>query len=205
MKLFNLQNSLIEKNLKMFSTRDFMLLLGITKQAAYRLLWRYEKIGIIIQLKRGLYALKNDIPSSYSIANELYRPSYISFDTALSFHDIISETIYTITSATTAITREFKVNNILYSYNRIKKEAYTGYKPIKYNDKTILMAEPEKALADYLYFVDLKKRELHYERMNLKKISKYKLIKYIKLFKRLKMLNLMKKIYVNERKFTSSN
>jgi len=200
MKLAYLQDILKEKGLIIFSTRDLRLLLGISRPAAYRLLWRYEKKGHVIKLRRGLYALKNNFPPSYLVANKLYKPSYISFDTALSFNGIIPETIYSVTSATTRLTREFASAGIAYNYHRIKKDAYTGYKPIKYLGVTILMAEPEKALADYLYFVELKKRGLHYERLNLKIIDKAKLISYLKLFNRPKMLDLMDKIYADFRK-----
>ena len=199
MKLIDLQNALKEKGLKIFSTREFRLLLDVSESAAFRLLWRYEQKGILVKLKRGLYALKSDLPSTYLIANKLYVPSYISFDTALSYYGVIPETIYSVTSATTKITREFEVAGIAYNYHRIKKKAYTGYKPIKFLGTIVLMAEPEKALADYLYFVDLKKRGLHYERINLRKIKQNKLIKYIKLFGRPKMLELMEKVYVNFR------
>jgi len=62
------------------------------------------------------------------------------------------------------------------------------------------MAEPEKALADYLYFVALKKRGLHYERLDLKKIKKTNLLSYIKLFQKPKMVELVEKIYTEFKK-----
>lgn len=200
MKLAFLQNVLTEKGLKIFSTRDLKLLLGISEAATQRLLWRYVKRGLLVKLRRGLYALAGNIPSSYLVANKLYQPSYISFDTALSYYDIIPETIYPVTSATTMITREFIATGATYIYHRIKKEAYTGYKPARYRDTIILIAEPEKALADYLYFVDIKRRGLHYERMDLKKISQKKLLAYVGLFKRPGMFGLIKEIYAEFRK-----
>ena len=130
----------------------------------------------------------------------LGKPSYISFDTALSFHGIIPETIYTITSATTKATREFKINNMYFTYCKIKKSVYTGYRPIKYLNEIVLIAEPEKALADYFYFIELKKRQLNYERLNLKNIRKNKLISFAKLFNRPRMLNLINQIYADFRK-----
>jgi predicted transcriptional regulator of viral defense system len=169
--------------------------LGTSESAAYFLLWSYVKKGYVIKLKRGLYALKSNFPSPYLVSNRLYQPSYISFDTALSFHHLIPETIYAITCATTNITREFVAKGIVYTYHRIKKSAFTGYEPIKYMGRVIFMAKPEKALADYLYFVDLKQRSLQYERLDLKDINKQKLLEYIKLFKRPKMYRLVDEIY----------
>lgn len=200
MKLIEIQKKLLESGLKIFSKLEFMRLIDASQVSSQKLLERYTQKGVFVRLKGGVYALKMNFPSGYLIANRLYQPSYISFDTALSYHGIIPETIYSSTSATTKITREFGVAGVAYDYHRIKKEVYTGYKPIKYHDTVILIAEPEKALADYLYFVDIKKREMHYERMDLRKINRKKLIKYIKLFGRPRMLDLMDKIYAESRK-----
>ncbi|MBI5701828.1 hypothetical protein HZC34_08330 [Candidatus Saganbacteria bacterium] len=197
MKLIELQQILAKKKIKIFSKRDFRVLLDISESAAHRLLWRYTKKGVIIRLKGGLYALASSMPDQYLIANYIYRPSYISFDTALSFYNIIPETIYGVTSVTVKASRRFETAGIVYHYSHVKQDFFTGYKPIKHDYATVLMAEPEKALADYLYFVDLKKRQLHYERLNLKKIKKDMLIKYAKLFKRPRMLELIKGIYAD--------
>lgn len=200
MKLIALQTILKEKGMKLFSAHELQMLLNISSSALNRLIWSYAKKGFIIKLKNNLYSLAENPASPYFIANRLYSPSYISFDTALSFHKIIPETIYPFTSATPKITRLFEAANIAYHYFHIKKEAYTGYIPLKYDHNTVLMAEPEKALADYLYFVSLKKRGLHYERIDLSHINRAKLIAYIKLFKRPNLLKLMEQIYAAGRK-----
>ncbi len=191
-----------ETRMKLFSAHELQMLLKVSPSALNRLVWSYVKKGFLVKLKNNLYCLAENPPSPYCIANKLYSPSYISFDTALSFYGIIPETIYTLTSATAKTTRKFEAAGIAYHYFHIKKEAYTGYIPLKHDENIVHMAEPEKALADYLYFVDLKKRNLQYERINLKKIKRAKLINYLKLFKRPKTLKLMKQIYADQRKFT---
>ena len=58
----------------------------------------------------------------------------------------------------------------------------------------ILIAEPEKALADYLYFVDLKLKTLN-ERLYLKrKINGKTVMRYVKLFERKSLIDLAKGI-----------
>jgi len=194
------QQELIKRNISVFSPLEFQRIFNVTKSATNFFINFHLKKGFFTKIRNGLYMLANYPANYYLIANRLYEPSYISFDAALSFHGIIPETIYAVTSATTKITREFKTNNIRFVYHKLKKEAYTGYKAIKHSNNTILMAEPEKALADYLYFVALKKREFHYERLDLKKIKKTKLLSYIKLFKKPEMIKLVEKIYVEFRK-----
>ena len=62
----------------------------------------------------------------------------------------------------------------------------------------VLLAEPEKALADYLYFVDLKKASLN-DRLYLKNIRKNKLLKFIGDFKRQSLKKIVKEIYAQQR------
>lgn len=188
-----------EKKIILFTPLEFKRLFDVSNYASQWFIKTYTKKGVFIKIRNGLYMLADRPANYYLIANRLYEPSYISFDAALSFYGIIPETIYTITSATSKISREFEADNIRFTYHKIKKEVYCGYKPIKYLDSTILIAEPEKALADYLYFLILKRRNLHYDRLDLKKIKKPQLLKYVKLFNKPKINKLIKEIYAEFR------
>jgi len=184
-----------EKNLNIFTPLEFKRLFGVSDYATKWFIKSYVKEGTFTKIRNSLYMMADQPADNYLIANRLYEPSYISFDTALSFYGIIPETIYIVTSATPKISREFEVKKVGFVYHKIKKEAYGGYKPIKHLNQTVLIAEPEKAVADYLYFVALNKRGLHYERMDLKKIKKTKLLEYLKLFNNAKAIKLIDKIY----------
>ena len=106
--------------------------------------------GLLIRLKKGLYALKTDLPGDEEIANALYKPSYISLEYALAKYGIIPESPYSITSVTPNPTRVFTSVNQTYSYYTIKQEAYAGYFLDTAGEKRVLIAEPEKALVDFL-------------------------------------------------------
>lgn len=199
LKIHQVVKKLKEKKMILFTPLEFRRVFDVSNWACQWFIKSHTKERDFIKLRKGLYMLADYPANHYLIANRLYQPSYISFDTALSFYGIIPETVYTITSATTKTTREFKVENISFVYHKLKDEVFTGYKTIKYLDNTILIAEPEKAFADYLYFVALKKRGFHYERLNLKKIKKTKLLDYLKLFKQPKMFKLVKKLYAESR------
>ena len=97
---------------------------------------------------------------------------------------------YGITSATTKPTREFTQAGKSFNYFKIKSEAYTGY--ILTADG-ILIAEPEKALVDYLYFMVLGKKSLN-DRLYIKSLNKAKLLKFARLFKRKKLVKLLKSL-----------
>ena len=167
--------------MRIFSKLEFRRLMGITRVSAQKLLERYTKKGVFVRLKGGLYAMSTNYPSGYLIANKLCEPSYISFETALSYHNLIPEAVYSFTSATTKITRTFSVKNQLFRYHRIKKKAFTGYKLTNVAGDNVLLAEKEKALADYFYYVFLRKKSLN-ERLRFKGVKRNKLLSYVSIF-----------------------
>jgi hypothetical protein len=126
------------------------------------------------------------------IAFRLYSPSYISLEKALSVYGIIPEMVYGITSVTPKTTREFRNKFGDFTYRHIKPTLFFGYREDK--ERRCLMAEPEKALLDYLY-LNLSKidpceaaEEFRFNVKVIKKeISGAKLKKYLQLFNNRKM------------------
>ncbi len=178
-----IREELLKKRLFIFTPRDFERTFQFPKQKTKYFLEKESKSGLFLRLKKGLYCLKTDQISEEEIANRLYQPSYVSFEYALANYNILPEMPYSITSATTKPTRTFTVNNKTFLYLTIKKEAYTGYALIKKGAISFLMAEPEKALVDYLYFVVLGKKPYN-DRLKTSSLQKEKLLKYAKLYGR---------------------
>ena len=56
---------------------------------------------ILHRLSHGKYLLNTKKASDFEIANFLYNPSYISFETALNYHGILNQFPFEISSATT--------------------------------------------------------------------------------------------------------
>lgn len=194
MNSIQVEKILREKNISLFTPRDFQHLFGASLLAVNSFINRHVKTGIFKKIKNGLYAFGENMPPKFLAANKLYEPSYISFETALSYYHIIPEIIYTIFSATTKASREYESLNTNFVYHRIKKYYFCNYVPKTINNLTVYMAEPEKALVDYLYFVDLKKKELN-NRINIGALSYKKVIKIAKMFKRKRLLMLINKLY----------
>lgn len=189
----NFEETIVEKGLKIFSPRDVSLFFDVSPRAAQGFLSYNVKRGFIIKLKRGVYVLKKNLPPDFLIANKLYEPSYISLSTALSFHHLIPETIYSVTSVTPKPTREFEVLGRTFSYSRIKKEAFTSYEPQEVSGETVLVATPEKAVADFLYFVSLGKRSYN-DRLKIGQVNKEKLWDAAKLFGNQRLLSSLEKV-----------
>ncbi len=176
-----LKRYIYNQNLNIFTTKDVINAFGTQKRTTDSFLFNYVKKGEIIRLKAGLFTLLDNLPHEFILANRMIIPSYISLDSALSFHKIIPESVYGITSVTTKATKEFVVNNLSFTFNKIKKEAFSGYELYDTGSGTAYIATPEKAMADFLYFVYLGKR-IYNDRINLKEINIKKLKNYLKLF-----------------------
>ena len=192
LKPLKVQEILREKGIRLYSPEELRRVFSVNDWAAKAFIKNHTE-DLFIKLRNGLYATKLDPPGEMEIANRLCAPSYVSFEYALAHYRIIPESTYSITSATTKITREFIVQGKAYEYNRIKKEAYRGYRSESQDGTTILIAEPEKALVDYLYFVDLKLKKLN-ERLNLRRIKKNSVLLYVSLFRRKSLTKLVKGI-----------
>lgn len=175
------ENELRKQAVSVFSPQDLQHLFGASEISLRFLLTRAVKRGDVLKFRRALYGLAAHPPSELEIANQLYRPSYISFTFALSYYHIIPETVYAITSATTRTTATFNVLEKQFLYHRIKRAAFTGYVSERVNNRTVWIADPEKALVDTLYFVALKKQGLS-ERVDTARLSKQKMRGYTKLF-----------------------
>jgi predicted transcriptional regulator of viral defense system len=183
-KQFNwhlVENELRKNSITVFSPHDLQHLFGASEIALRFLLTRAVKRGDALKFRRALYGLAAHPPSELELANYLYRPSYISFTFALSYYHIIPETVYAITSATTRTTATFTALARQFTYRRIKRAAFTGYQAEHVNNRTVWIAEPEKALVDTLYFVALKKQGLP-ERVDIARLSKQKMWAFATLF-----------------------
>lgn len=180
-----------EKNLFIFNASDLHTLFGVSFVAITSLLHRYKKRGLILQVKRGLYAFPDFLPPEAYIANRLYSPSYLSLEFALSYHGVIPEMVYEITSVTTKAPRRFETLGKVYSYRKIKIAAYTGYIIEKQKGFSFRIADPEKAFVDtnYLRMLDGLKPLSRY---NKEKINPERAWRYAKLFGNKKLISIIK-------------
>lgn len=191
MKFEKLFKYLEKKKYYVFSYEDlFILYPNESKGNVKKMLYRWRKAGWLSPLKRGLYELV--YPGDFNIsdlyiANRLYTPSYVSLETVLSSHSIIPEVGMAVTSITTKPTRKFKNKHGLFIYRTFDKKFFCGYSTEKYNNFEVNIAEPEKALLDYLYLKKFHKKPFNLKEERLDKdiilsLNKNKLEKYAKLF-----------------------
>jgi len=198
MKYIELRENL--KDFIIFTSQDIK---KIEPNFDLRRLYEWQQKNYIKKVKRGYYIfsdLKINEKTLYFIANKIYKPSYISLESALSYYNLIPESVYTIISASSGKTNNFSNNIGQFSYRQLKSVLMFGEELIKYKNQNIKMASSEKALLDYFYlnphlknendFYEMRfNKETFQEKVNIEKLNNY--LKYFKnknLEKRIKKL-----------------
>ncbi len=123
--------------------------------AQYGLIKRSIANGDIIPLRRGVYGLgkkyRRQPFNLFELANKIYSPSYVSLESALSYHGWIPEAVYTTTSISAKRSKEFETPVGMFSYSRIPRFNFVGVERVVEGKSIFLMANPTKALIDFIY------------------------------------------------------
>lgn len=151
----------LAEKLPIFTLDDFA---GIEKNRQYLwlVLYRYEKSGRLIRLKKGIYTtdvyvekMKNrgeiEIFTDF-LANFLYSPSYLSLETILYRHNILTEIPVNFSSVAKNKTAIFTNKLGIFLYHKIKPSLFCGFELFKEGDFSFMKATKAKALFDFLYF-----------------------------------------------------
>lgn len=139
------------KKLRIFNLQDIFLIFPEFNTIN---LSSWQKKGYIKKIRNGWYIF-SDIKIQgldyYLIANRIYKPSYISLELAFNHYGIIPEGVLQFISVSTNKTQKFSTQFGVFKYKHIKPEINWGYKLIEFESQQIKIAEPEKALLDFLY------------------------------------------------------
>ena len=109
---------------------------------------RMIRAGDLFQLRRGLYATRRDL-NPLCLAAGMCGPSYISYETALSYYGLIPEAVYEITSATLKRSAEFQNIFGRFHYRRVPESVYpVGIERVTESGLPFLIASPTKAVCD---------------------------------------------------------
>jgi predicted transcriptional regulator of viral defense system len=140
-----------------FTTQELAALFPGSEDRRYGLVKRALASGEIIRIRRGLYCLapkyqKKSI-NLYTLAQLVYGPSYVSLESALSWHGWIPEAVHGITSASFGKSKEFTTPLGVFSYDRVPQRVFYAEveRVTDASGNVFLMATPLKALADYVY------------------------------------------------------
>ncbi|OHE84352.1 MAG: hypothetical protein A3G75_04200 [Verrucomicrobia bacterium RIFCSPLOWO2_12_FULL_64_8] len=106
----------------------------------------------VVPLRRGLYSVgalyRKPRLSPLQVANEVYRPSYLSCLWALSFYGLVPDAVPTYQSVTPRVTRRFANALGTFAYSTLKQGLFWGAATHQVDGVSASIAEPEKALLD---------------------------------------------------------
>ncbi len=143
-----------EKELKDFKIISYPDIVKVDPSFDRRRLVEWQQKDFIQKIRKGYYSFKDiDVNEAliYYTSNIIYKPSYISLQSALSYYNFIPEAVYNITAISTRKTNSFDTPLGSYLYRNIKKNLFFGYVLINKRNHTIKMANSEKALLDMMY------------------------------------------------------
>jgi len=130
----------------------------------------WQEKGYIKKIRQGFYIFSDSEINERAlclIANNIYTPSYISLEMALSLYNLIPEGVYEITSVTSQKTNKLTTEIGNFTYKHIKPELMFGYELREYNGHRYLVAEIEKVILDYLYLNSSVKNKKDFEGLRL--------------------------------------
>lgn len=120
----------------------------------YKNLGYWQEKKYVQKIRNGHYFLTEkelDTDTLYFISNQMYAPSYISLETALSHYGFIPEGVFKITAISTLKTQSFTTPMGVFNYQNLKSNLYFGYQLIPFGKFNFKIADPEKTILDYLY------------------------------------------------------
>ncbi len=117
-------------------------------------LTEWQARGYIRKVNKGFYIFTDrelSEPYIYHIANRIYSPSYISMESALYYYALIPETVYGVSSISTKKTQTYQTELANFYYQSVSPRLFWGYRMESLGDYQFLIADPEKAVLDFLY------------------------------------------------------
>ena len=125
---------------------------------AKNLITKLAQNGWFIRIKRGLYAISELAGrgflslSSYLVANLLVKDSYVSFESALQYHNMFDQLMSKTISVSLKTYKSARINNMEYDFVKTKDGLFFGFEEAQVENKIVRIATAEKALIDMINF-----------------------------------------------------
>lgn len=164
---------------KVLSPQTLQSASGLGREATLKSIQRLSLSGYLVKLYKNTYANKFSPPSLEETAMFYGKPCYISFESALEDHGVLSQAPQVLTCATTRKLKNLKTPLGEIVFHHINPRFFNNFE----NDRGILRATAEKALLDYLYInLKTKKHLPSLDELNLEQLDKKKVKKISKIF-----------------------
>jgi hypothetical protein len=177
--------SILRSKSSVFTFKEILIASGpVDPGLLKRRLHYYVKKGQLYAIRRGLYA-KDKNYDRLELANKIFTPSYISFETILAEAGVIFQHYKQIFVATYQ-TKEIECDNQVYSFKKIKDVILTNSAGVE-NRGNYFAATKERAFLDVLYL----NKEYHFD--NLSPLDFRKVQVLLPIYNNKRMANQVKK------------
>jgi predicted transcriptional regulator of viral defense system len=131
------------------TTADAAALFGTTIDAANKTLNRLARVGLVSRVRHGLWGVGTRVdPMLLPDRLTAPYPSYVSLQSALYLHGIISQIPQVTYVVSLDRTRRIRTSVATFSVHHVAPEFFGGFEIL---DSGIKLATPEKALVDVFY------------------------------------------------------
>ena len=175
--------TLLTSPLSVYSSESLANLLEISKErSTFSVISRLSKSGVLEKIGKNCYILAHKPAHQFLIANYCFSPSYVSFESALSYYGILSQFPTEVTSVTPLKTAKYQLRERVFSYAHLKKDLFWGYdkKP-----EGFLIASPEKAVLDQAYLASKGLKSFPKDELDWSLVDKKKLLEFAKMYPKL--------------------
>jgi hypothetical protein len=158
---------------------DFVIRLGVSELRVRRALLRLAHRGLVESFGKKLFInlLAKDF-SGRELINVLRPQSYISLETTLRDSGVISQTPVSLTCVTTGAPASFRSKIVSIVFRHIAPHLYWGFQSRRTQYGVYNLAEPEKALLDWVYLQRKRGNEIVTDEFNFGKLNSEKLLSY---------------------------
>lgn len=169
---------------KFFTVQKIAETLDISEPSARVLASRYTAKKLLLSPKKNFYflaakAAKLTVADAFYLSSLFQTPSYISFQTALSYYEISTQMPREFIEAVNPLRScSYNLAGMEFSYVKIKKNLYFGFE----RKENFFIATPEKALLDSCYMEVFKKYSTDWSSLDFSKFDQKELKKMAKKF-----------------------
>lgn len=159
--------------------------LKLSEKTVRNALRRYEERGLVERVSTKIYI--NHLNQQFSprdLVNILRPESYISLESVMVERGITTQSPSVLTCVAPGYTQSFRTKSVGIVYRKISSDLYWGYEQRATRYNSYLIAEPEKALLDWVYLTRQEGLPTPLDELELQFLNAAKLRKYAERFPR---------------------
>ena len=162
---------------------DYAQRYRLSRRAVNAALRRQEAKGLVERVSNKIYI--NKVARDFTprdLLRALRPDSYVSLDSALSDFGVTSQVPYTLTCVSPKYVRNIKTKTIQITFRTLKRDLYWGFTRKKTRYGAYNLAEPEKALLDWIYFKSVEGLPIETDEFHIDGLDRNRLLEGAKKF-----------------------